>query len=518
MGLNLREALRREGVFLDGTCADEGTCGRCVVRILDGDAGSPSASERDMLGEDALDCGNRLACRIMLTGQLRISIDSERILEVDHTGRWKQAWDSPLWEPGRFPLSFKGWGIAVDLGTTSVASALYHLETGRPVDIRASSNPQLPWGEEILSRLDAASRDSAEALKLREVLLNAVAGQIQDLCSRNGLSPERISRIVMVGNSAMHHLALGLPVAPLLDPPFSPGCRGEKILGPGELPLAVKLNHAVEIIFPALVGGFVGSDASAGILAARSAGASAGALLDVGTNSEVAVWEGDRVFTGSAAAGPAFEGGHIRCGMRAEEGAVFQVRITGDGVVPRVIGGGMPMGICGTGIVDLVAGMLDRGIIDGSGLVKADVHPSQFGKNVVLDAEGRVFFEPRDVETVQKTKAAIAAAQEVLMKHAGINLRRLERIYLAGAFGTQLNVPNAVRIGLLPPAPESSFVLAGNTALIGASYALLSREAQREVDTVAANTEHVSIAEDPDFEDAFLDHLFFRCKWASSGP
>ncbi|GBE14626.1 Na(+)-translocating NADH-quinone reductase subunit F [bacterium BMS3Abin14] len=507
--LNLREALRREGIFLDGTCADEGTCGRCVVRILEGDAGSPSASERGILGDEALGRGDRLACRIRPTGPLKLTIDPERILEVDRTGRWKGTWGSPLWDPARFPLSFTGWGIAVDLGTTSVASALFCLDTGRPMDILASSNPQIPWGDEILSRLQAASGDPEQALKLREVLLAAVAGQIQSLCSRNGLFTGRISRIVMVGNSAMHHLALGLPVAPLLTPPFSPGYRDEMILGPAEFPLGIGLNHAAEIIFPALVDGFVGSDASAGILAVRSSRVLTGALLDIGTNSEAVVWKGDRIFAGSAAAGPAFEGGHIQCGMRAEEGAVFQVKITGDALITEVVGGGAPRGMCGTGIVDLVAGMLDRGIIENSGLVRADVHPSQSGKTMMLDPAGRVFFEPRDVETVQKTKAAIAATLETLMKRADVSHDRLEEIYLAGAFGARLNLHNAIRIGLLPSRPELSFVLAGNTALIGASYVLLSREAQEEIDGLAAAVQHVSIAQDPGFEDSFIDHLFF---------
>ena len=221
-GSNLREALRREGVYLDGTCADRGTCGRCVVKVRYGDAGEPSASETALLGDRSADHQHRLACRITVKGDLDISIDRERLLEIDRTGRWKEVWGSPLWGPLKITKDHSGYGVAVDMGSTSVAVGLFDLEGARPLDLKAAANPQLPWGEDIISRLGSADADPETAAALRGSVWKAVAELVRSLCRRTGVSSGRITRMVVVGNSAMHHLALGMPTDSLLTPPYSP--------------------------------------------------------------------------------------------------------------------------------------------------------------------------------------------------------------------------------------------------------------------------------------------------------
>lgn len=508
-GMNLRQALRHEGVYLDGTCADQGRCGRCVIRIIEGDASGAGDIEGRILGKEALAEGNRLACKVELSSDLTIAIDPASILELDRTGRWKETWSSPLWDEGRYRASMDGYGIAVDLGTTSIASALFNLGQSKPVDIVASANPQAPWGEEILSRLAAAHRDKNTAGSLRDVLFETVSGHLRRLCSRNGISTRSIKRVVLVGNSAIHHLVLGLDVSPLLSVPFSPSERGEKTFSPHELPLKAELSPAAKFIFPPLVGGFVGSDLTAALLAARAAGRACGILMDTGTNSEIAVWKDGKVLAASAAAGPAFEGGHIQCGMRAEEGAIYRVVLTEDEIDCKVIGSVPPVGICGTGILDIVAEMNRWGLIDSSGRVRKDAHPCQKGKILVLDDSSGIVFEPRDVETVQKAKAALAVVLELLMKRAEVDAGQVDGMYLAGAFGGRLDPANACAIGLLPPLRKDQFVMAGNAALVGASYILLSDEAGRESRRLAETVEHVSVADDPEFEELYLESLFF---------
>ena len=215
-GSNLRETLRREGLFVDGTCADRGTCGRCIVRILRGKTGEPSRQEEQLLKERSSLRGDRLACRITVENDLAISIDRERLLEVDHSGLWKEAWGSVLWRPHLISPDYSGFGVAADLGTTSIATALFDMADARPLDIKAGVNPCLPWGEDIISRLQSAAEDVKLAAKLKDLTWKSVGEQIRSLCLRNGISAGRITRVVAVGNSAVHHLSIGRQ---------HPGCR-----------------------------------------------------------------------------------------------------------------------------------------------------------------------------------------------------------------------------------------------------------------------------------------------------
>jgi uncharacterized 2Fe-2S/4Fe-4S cluster protein (DUF4445 family) len=512
-GSNLRETLRREGVYIDGTCSDNGTCGRCVVRVTRGNAGEPSLQETGLLGERSADHEHRLACRVTVNGDLDISIDRERMLEVDATGRWKEVWGSPLWRPDLISPDRSGYGVAVDLGTTSIVSGLFDMSSARPLDIKASANPHLPWGEDIISRLDSAAAGRDVVTRLKELIWKTVGDQVRSLCLRSGVSGGRITRMVVVGNSAVHHLSLGLPTDSLLTPPYSPSERSPVILPASEFPISMQLGHETVIYFPPLAGGYAGSDALSSLLAARESGVKKGALIDVGTNTEIAVWNGDRIILATAPSGPAFEGGHIRSGMRAEEGAVWRVEIKDGDLLHEVIGEGPVKGVCGTGIVDAIASMRRCGIVDRTGLIVEGPHPLVRDGRLVFREENEdeksVALEGEDVATVQKAKAAIAATLQLLMKVISMEYRDLERVYLAGAFGSRLNLANAIRIGLLPELSLDHYVLAGNTALLGASMILLSEKAQLETERIGQMTTHHSIAEDQDFEELFIDNLYF---------
>jgi len=516
-GSNLRETLRHEGVYIDGTCSDNGTCGRCVVRVTRGDAGEPSLQETGLLGERSADHEHRLACRVTVNRDLDISIDRERMLEVDTTGRWKEVWGSPLWRPELISPDHSGYGVAVDLGTTSIVAGLFDMSNARPLDIKAAANPHLPWGEDIISRLDSATAGQDVVTRLKELIWETVGDQVRSLCLRSGVSGGRITRMVVVGNSAVHHLSLGLPTDSLLTPPYSPSEISPVVLPASKLPISVQLGHDTVIYFPPLAGGYAGSDALASLLAARETGVKKGALVDVGTNTEIAVWNGDEIILATAPSGPAFEGGHIRSGMRAEEGAVWRVEIKDGDLLHEVIGEGPAKGVCGTGIVDAIASMLRCGILDHTGLMVEGSHPLvREGRFVFRDSsadasanENEVTLGGEDVATVQKAKAAIAATLQLLMKVMSMEYRDLERVYLAGAFGSRLNLANAIRIGLLPDLSLDHYVLAGNTALLGASMILLSEKAQHETERIGQMATHHSVAEDQDFEELFIDNLYF---------
>lgn len=510
IGLNLRETLRREGIYIDGTCADQGKCGRCVVRILSGKTNTPSPQEKGILGEGSIGSNERLACRITVQDNMEVSIAGERILKIEKAGLWKEVWDSPLWLPASYPLTGEGFGIALDLGTTSLAVALYDLATGRPIDLTSAANPQMTWGDEIISRLDAVAKEPDIADTLRDILWEKVQNLVRTLCLRSGISPGRITRGVAVGNSAINHLALGLPVQSLLTPPYAPCDPESKDLRASDSLLGLKLNGNARIYFPPLIGGYAGSDALVSLLAVRSREVRRGALVDVGTNTEITIWDGDRYILATAPSGPAFEGGHIRSGMRAVEGAISKVKLTDQYVDTEVIGGGQAKGICGTGIVDAVAEMLTRDLIDGSGLMRKGSHPRLTDEGLVLDESSRVTLQPEDIATVQKAKAAIAATVDVLLGRLNMRAQDLDEVFLAGAFGSRLNPGNAFSIGLLPPIRPERFMAVGNAALLGASLVLLSDIAREEMERLVQAVEHISVAEDARFEELFLDNLYFR--------
>ena len=509
-GINLRGALRGEGVFLDGTCADRGECGRCVVRVIEGDVAAPEKSESGLLGREAVSAGDRLACRIILTGNLKIGIDDERLLELDRTGRWKDTFGSVLWQPEKFIPEEDGYGYAIDMGTSSLAAALYDMRTGRPMDIISAANPLIPWGEDIISRLGAYNSGDDTSSKMRATLWKVISGLLKKLCFRNGISGSSTLRAVFVGNTAIHHIALGLAVKSLMEPPFGPDLTEIRICSPSDLGVESISNLPPQLVFPPPIGGFVGSDATVSLQAALLQGRPTGAIIDIGTNCEIAVWQGERILVTSAAAGPAFEGGEIHNGMRADTGAIFSVRLEKDEVRVQVVGGGKPVGICGTGIVDVVSEMVRLGLVDRSGLVQKDSHPMLGEDGLILDESGSVIFTPGDVEAVQKAKAAVSAAFAVLMAKMDLDAVKLETVYVSGAFGSMLDVKSAMGIGLLPNLPEDRYALSGNSALVGASFCLLSSDFLDTVLKLTGSVEFVSIADEPDFEGIYIENLFFR--------
>jgi uncharacterized 2Fe-2S/4Fe-4S cluster protein (DUF4445 family) len=519
-GENLRAALRREGVVLDGACRDLGTCGRCVVRVTKGaggeapragEAGAATAAEAAVLRSQGYTSpGHRLACRIVLSSDLTVAVEEGRLLEVDRAGRWKESWGSPLWRPQRFPPGPAGlpprpspYGVAFDLGTTSLAAALFDLQSGQPLDVVSRANPQLPFGADVLTRLQAADAGTEAAPRLRDAVRNGMKEMLRALASRSGVSPGQVGRAVAVGNSAMRQLVLGRAPRSLLQPPFSPADPGPATLSFAEL----GWEGRGEAFFPPVLGGFVGSDALAALLAAGP-GKEPGFLLDIGTNCELLGWRGDDILAASAPAGPAFEGGHISRGMRAEEGAVFRVRLTPDRVLAETIGGGKMLGVCGTGIVDAAAELLRLGLLDRRGLMRAGAHPALSAEGLDLGVAGRsLLFTPADLATLQKAKAAVAAGLDLLSEKLG--RPATPRVLLAGAFGSRLDLASASRIGMLPPLDASRFLATGNAALVGAAFLLLSPKARAEAERLAARVQHVSLAEEPAFEERYLDALRF---------
>jgi uncharacterized 2Fe-2S/4Fe-4S cluster protein (DUF4445 family) len=468
-GTALRDVLFEEGI--EFPCGGRGRCGKCRVRVTAG-ALAPQAEDRVVLSAAALAQGWRLACRHR--------IDAELALDV---AQWQMA---VLSDERAFAFAPQlGLGIAIDLGTTTIAAQLVDRERGRVRRAKTALNAQVRYGDDVLSRLDAALNGRDLTGMVRDQL-----GQMAQALADG----DAVHRIVIVGNTAMHHLFCGFDVRTLATHPFAPTHPGRVRCSANDLGWPLDGPASVEVL--PCIGGMVGADILAGVMATRlyeQPGLTA--LIDLGTNGEVLVARDGRLLATSTAAGPAFEGARISCGMRAASGAISEVTIADGSLACRVIGGGEARGLCGSGLVDAVTAGLELGRIDTSGHMAAP-----------LALAGRVVLQPRDVRELQLAKAAIAAGLRLLTARFGAEPADIDTLHLAGAFGNTVSRVGARRIGLLK-LPVERISPAGNTALLGAKLALFEDEATW--DGLARRIEHVPLNEEPTFEEVFAQEMQF---------
>lgn len=481
-----RGAVLRESLFEFGVefpCGGRGRCKGCRLRVLAGEL-PVTADDQQRLTAAELKDGWRLACRAVVAGDLTLEI-----------AQWET---SILGDQSQ--LSFQprpGLGVAVDLGTTTLAVQLLDLATGNVLAVATAMNTQAVHGADVMSRIHFAVHEDG-APSLRDLIRRQIGDLIAGL-QREAVRTEPIGEVVVVGNTAMQHLFCGRDVQPLAQAPFESHDLGEAVLVGADLGWSVAAE--AEVRFLPSLGGFVGSDVLAGILATGLAGRnSLTALIDLGTNGEIVVTDGMRVLCASTAAGPAFEGARISMGMRAATGAISEVAVRDQALVCRVLGGGEPRGLCGSGLVDAVACGLDLGWITPSG------RPVSGG---AVSLAGSVELAPQDIRELQLAKGAITAGLRLMVEQLGGTLEGLDRIHLAGAFGNYISRANARRIGLLPFPPDR-VEPSGNTALLGAKMVLL-----RTVDFDAfwrdlrPRVEHVPLNEEARFHEVYVDEMGF---------
>ena len=402
-------------------------------------------------------------------------------------------------------------GLAVDVGTTKLACYLVDLESGKTLSAKGIMNPQIAFGEDVMSRLERAMVDPGDALRLQHEGIAAINAAAAELCAANQISPDSLADLCLVGNTAMHHLLLGLPVRYLALSPFVPALSRPLDIEADQLGLHVA--PGAHVYLPPPIAGFVGSDHLAFLLAAdfdKDDRVRIG--IDIGTNTEIALQAKGRIVSCSTASGPAFEGAHIQHGMRASPGAVEKVRIAKDGSVScQVIGGGPAAGICGSGVLDALAEMREAGIVNLRGRISPQA-PGAFS-----DQEGTPSFllvggnhggrditlSQKDVDQVLLAKGAIRAGIDILMRHLDIMPQDLEEVVIAGAFGSYLDPRSAVRIGLLPPVHLPIVHAVGNAAGAGARLMLASTEARLRAADLRQHVEYLELTVVPGFNRYF---------------
>jgi len=392
-------------------------------------------------------------------------------------------------------------GLAVDVGTTKLACYLVALGTGKVLAAQGAMNPQIAYGEDVMSRLAAAMTDPANACRMQETLVKTINAVARELCATKKLEVRHLLDVCLVGNTAMHHLLLGLPVRPLALSPFVPATSSP--LEVDAATLGLDTAPGAHAYLPPPIAGFVGSDHVAVLLAAGFGEDNRTRLaIDIGTNTEIALQVGRRIVSCSTASGPAFEGAQISHGMRAAPGAIQRVTIAANGSVQcDVIGGGPAAGICGSGVLDAVSEMQAAGIINERGRIakgRPGVRLEGDGFPAFLLAAGSegqrdVTITQQDIDQVLLAKGAIRAGIDILMTHLKVNAQDIEEINIAGAFGSYLDPHNAVRIGLLPRVPLNRIRAIGNAAGAGARMMLASIDARHRAASLAKQVEYLEV-------------------------
>jgi uncharacterized 2Fe-2S/4Fe-4S cluster protein (DUF4445 family) len=571
-GTTIFDAASWNGVAIDSTCGGHGTCKKCKVKVVSGNAPIGAVDPRAFTVEE-LKNGWRLACRANTQEDLTVEVpplqtrpkaalagvgrhvilrpavqkryveldeptlddqrsDLERLLDamddveprvplevvrtLGHTLResdWKVTAvlaDDLLIDVEAGDTAGDRHAIAFDLGTTTVVATLLDLETGLPKAVRSILNAQQPFGADVISRISAIMMEDDALERLQQHAHETLQQLTGEVCAEAGVDPAQVYEIVVTGNQTMIQIALGIDPEPLSMAPFTVAARRMPEAMAADFGVAVH-RCAPAVTFPAL-GAYVGPDIVAGILATGiTLDRRVRLFIDVGTNSEIVLGSSAQTLATAAPAGPAFEAAQIRCGMRAADGAIEGVKIVDGEVQLTVIGDVAPVGLCGSGLVDAVAELVGAGMLDHSGRFILDTSErfGKIGEENVFYLSDDVYLSQRDVRELQFAKASIATGWNLLCRDLAVEPGEIAQVLLGGSFGSYLSAASAVKIGLVPKLPLTRIVSAGNVAGEGAKIAALSVTERAAATAVLDEVEYVELSGRADFNDLFIDQLAF---------
>lgn len=464
----LDKLLTQTGVTPAKPCGGRGQCGKCAVAVT-GAVSAPNEAEQRF--------GVRLACQTVLLGDAQVYLPAHSALRQIELGK----------SVFLTPSATGGHAAAIDIGTTTLALKLFDLSGGRCIAAGAMANPQICVAADVMGRIGAALQGQQKPL--RRQITEALQTLLAAACAEAELSPDTVSSLVVTGNTTMLYLLTGRSPEALSRAPF----EADTLFGT-TVPI---LGRAAYL--PPCMSAFVGADITCAVLASGMCDSGQTALLcDVGTNGEIALWHGGSLYVTSTAAGPAFEGAGISCGCASVDGAIDRVWLCEGKIAVHTIGGKPPVGLCGSGLIDAVAAFLSTEDIAPTGAIEA---PLCLCEGVTLQAA--------DIRAVQLAKAAIAAGIEILLEHAGIKAADVARFYIAGGFGSHMNLQSAAAIGLFPAELAEKATVLGNAALTGAAQLLVDDAARGKAHSIAADAVSIRLSGNADFNDAYIDHMFF---------
>ena len=510
-GKNLLTLLIENGAAPDTPCGGKGRCGKCGIRLIKGDI-PVSDGDRAVFNDEELSLGMRLCCRSFVSGDLELKLLRENTGKMQilaDCGTVEKDYSGTEEKTGQVPAET---GIAIDLGTTTIALALMDLSERKTIAVSTLENSQRSFGADVISRVEAAI--NGKAAGLRKAVTSDIENGISLLLNKSRVPPASVKSVAIAGNTAMLHLLEGLDVQGLGAYPFSPANLSleERTLGRLFPKVSGILNNAgLPVYILPGKSAFIGADILSGLFDLGFGEKDETCFfLDLGTNGEMALGNRREVLVSSAAAGPAFEGGNIKWGMAGVPGAISNVEITGGMAKVSTIGRlEKASGICGTGVIESAAGLLNAGILDNTGLLTDEYFDEGFPLAVSADGR-RICITQSDIRELQLAKAAIRAGLEILLKRSGISPKNIDRFYISGGFGYYLNPKKAARIGLFPEELLSKCVISGNTSLKGAAGFLFSPENGKErLNRLKESSREISLSGDPEFNELYIKYMDF---------
>jgi uncharacterized 2Fe-2S/4Fe-4S cluster protein (DUF4445 family) len=501
-GENLLQCARRAGVRIAGACGGRGVCGSCQVRIL---SGKVEILQAEIVQQEH--CENFTewihSCRVLPQSDLMVEV-SPRALATVVRADVHSIGDEPT---GVFSSETGVLGLAIDLGTTNIAGSLTDLKSGKRLVSIGIENPQSAYGSDLISRINHAIRTQSGSPELQSTVVQGLESLISLLCAEISVESAEIAAITVCGNTAMHHLLLGLPVIQLGRAPFVPATCSATDISASDLGLNV-MPGAMAYILPN-IGGFVGGDHVAALLATEHIWSTATCMvIDIGTNTELSLIHNGSISTASTASGPALEGGNISCGMRAAEGAIEKIWLNEGKIMTNVIGGGPAVGLCGSGVLDALNALRQAGIINHRGYITpGNPNVTEKGGLMGYSFAPDVMMTQNDMRAIMLAKAAIRAGQDMLLAEAGLNEQAIERILIAGAFGAYIDISSAIDIGLFPALPLERFTQVGNAAGVGVRMTLVSTVMRERAAELAIWCNHIDLNGVPGFQKAFISRI-----------
>ena len=482
-GSLLSDVVLEQGHTIKMPCAGKGICKKCRVKVQ-GLEQSITAMEQGALLPQEIQEGIRLACCATVTKDCTVWLAQEKAAQICGEGELPDFEKSPI---------FQNYGIAIDIGTTTLAARLYNKDMF--LEQSTQVNPQRVFGADVISRIEASL--NGKAPQLASTIRTAINQLIEDVCGQANISPQQVDGMVIVGNTAMLYLLCQYPVDSIAKAPFRSEHLFDCWLQGKDLDL---ICPHCRVYLPPCMGAFVGADTTAAILGSSLCESQDTQLLvDIGTNGEMALWQQDKLLCCSTAAGTAFEGVGLWMGMEAKEGAIDHVEVKQGAVVSHALGEIEPVGLCGSGAVDAVACGLQVGIIEESGYMED-----------VFWLSEKVGINQKDVRMIQLAKGAIFAGMESLLEDAKVDFSAVKAVKVAGGFGNYLNLQNAAAIGLLPKELLPVSVCVGNAALTGASMLLLNEHFIKKMQALTSSAKCVDLAANPFFQDAFVEAMLFE--------
>ena len=488
-GQTIAEALEAGGIAQIQPCGGRGVCGKCKISAT-GALEPPDKAEESVLG-DAIRQGVRLACRAKITGDCAVTLQSQGTIQISSGNATKAGAGQPF---------YQNWGVAVDIGTTTLAAQLYH--DGAFQGDAVAANPQGAHGADVMTRIGASLAGQGETLQ--ELVVRAIESMVVQLTARNGIQPDDIDAMVLTGNTTMLYLLTGRNPETLSHAPFAADCLFGMQLDAHEM----GFSFSARCYLPRCIAAFVGADITTAMLASGMLHQTETALLvDIGTNGEMALWHNNRLVCCATAAGPAFEGAEISCGCHGISGAVDHIWVENGALSAHTIGEASPVGICGSGIIDAVAALLKTEAVDETGRLE-EPDAEHNGEPAARIAE-TVYLTQKDIRNVQLAKSAICAGIRTLLHEAGLKAGDVKAFYIAGGFGSFIDLNSAAEIGLFPAELIGVARVIGNAAETGAAMMLQDRALSETIDTALDQAKAIDLSANSYFVNQYVEGMFF---------